>query len=392
MRFHYIAAQEDGKIIEAEVEAVSIENVLNIIASQGLKPISIKPISEGKGKTSFLSGGKINISDKIFISKYLALMLKLGTGLLQAINILIEDFDKKAVKIFLMEVRSNLESGRPFYLTFAKYPKVFNQVYINLIKAGEASGNLDNTFQNLKDNIKNALIYPTLLLVASILILIFLVMYALPKISKVFDQGGFNPPLFSRIVFSFGNFFAHYGIFILGFFVILLILAIYFYKVSIIFRRFVFNVFQEIPVVKDLVRKMAIQRFAATLSSLVKAGIPITDALEITAEAVSNIELKEAILRISREGLSKGLTLGEAFRKEPIFPKTVSNLVAISEKAGHIEEVLATLADFYSSEIDNSLKALVSFLEPVMLVLIGAVIGMIALAIIIPIYQLTTQF
>jgi len=402
MRFHYIAAQEDGKIIEAEVEAVSIENVLNIIASQGLKPISIKPISEGKGKTSFLSGGKINISDKIFISKYLALMLKLGTGLLQAINILIEDFDKKAVKIFLMEVRSNLESGRPFYLTFAKYPKVFNQVYINLIKAGEASGNLDNTFQNLtdslikeknlKDNIKNALIYPTLLLVASILILIFLVMYALPKISKVFDQGGFNPPLFSRIVFSFGNFFAHYGIFILGFFVILLILAIYFYKVSIIFRRFVFNVFQEIPVVKDLVRKMAIQRFAATLSSLVKAGIPITDALEITAEAVSNIELKEAILRISREGLSKGLTLGEAFRKESIFPKTVSNLVAVSEKAGHIEEVLATLADFYSSEIDNSLKALVSFLEPVMLVLIGAVIGMIALAIIIPIYQLTTQF
>jgi len=401
MKFHYVASQPDGKVVEGEIESANVTQVLNFIASQGLKPISIKPITEVKVE-KIISRGKITITDKIFISKYLALMLKLGTGLLQAINILIEDFDKRTVKSFLMEVKTNLENGKPFYSTFAKYPKIFNQVYINLIKAGEASGNLDTVFENLttslvkeknlRDSIKSALIYPTLLLSASILILIFLVMYALPKIANVFEQGGFNPPLFSRVVFAVGLFFAHYGFFILGFLLLAILTGVYFYKSSMVFRKFVFGIVSGVPVIHDLVNKMALQRFAAILSSLIKAGIPLTTALEITADAVGNLELKEALFRISREGLAKGLTIGEAFRKEPLFPKTVVNLMAISEKAGHIEDVLGVLADFYSSEIDSSLKSLVSFLEPVMLMSIGVVVGLIALSIIVPIYQLTTQF
>ena len=171
-----------------------------------------------------------------------------------------------------------------------------------------------------------------------------------------------------------------------------LIAFILFYKNSLPFKRVVVSLIDEVPLIKDVVRKIALQRFAATLSSLVKAGIPLTEALEITAQAVGNTQLKDALIRISREGLAKGLTVGEAFRREPFFPKTVVNLVAISERAGHIEEVLGTLSDFYMSEIDSSLKTLVSFLEPVMLLIIGFIIGMIALSIIIPIYQLTTQF
>ena len=401
MKFHYVASQPDGKVIESEIEAANVSQVLNVIASRGLKPISIRQVGEKKVE-AILSKGKINITDKIFISKYLALMLKLGTGLLQAINILIEDFDKKTVKSFLMEVKTNLENGKPFYITFAKYPKIFNQVYINLVKAGEASGNLDTVFENLtaslvkeknlKDSIKSALIYPILLLSASVLILMFLVMYALPKIANVFEQGGFNPPLFSRVVFAIGLFFSHFGFFIFGFLILGVIAVIYFYKNSLVFQRFVFGIISSIPVVHDLVNKMAIQRFAATLSSLIKAGIPITNALEITADAVGNVEFKEALMRISQEGLAKGLTIGEAFHKEVLFPKTVVNLMAISEKAGHIEDVLGVLADFYSSEIDSSLKSLVSFLEPVMLMAIGVIVGLIALSIIVPIYQLTTQF
>ena len=158
------------------------------------------------------------------------------------------------------------------------------------------------------------------------------------------------------------------------------------------FKKLITSIVNEIPVVKEVVRKIALQRFAATLSSLIKAGIPLTDALEITAQAVGNVDLREALMRISREGLAKGLTVGEAFKREPYFPKTVVNLIAISEKAGHIEEVLGTLSEFYTSEIDSSLKTLVSVLEPAMLLIIGFVIGLIALAIIVPIYQLTTQF
>ena len=403
MRFKYTATQPDGKFFEGELEAQSTSEVLGFLASRSLKPVSIKGVGKGfAARNLYLFGGQITLSDQIFISKYLSLMLKIGTSLLQAINILIEDFKKPSVREFLIEVRSNVERGQQFYLAFAKRPKVFSQVYINLVKAGESSGNLENIFDNLsislskekflKDQIRSALVYPVLLLVSSVLILFFLVTFALPKIAKVFLESGFQPPLFSRIVFSVGLFFGKFGVYIVFLGIIGMALFVYFYKTSYIFKRLVEGLMMEVPVIKDLVKKMALQRFSATLSSLIKAGMPFTDALEITADAVGYAELHDALTRISKEGLAKGLTVGEAFKREPFFPQTIVSLISISEKAGHIDEVLLTLSDFYASEIDSSLKTLVSFLEPIMLLGIGFVIGLIALSVIMPIYQLTTQF
>ncbi|MBI4034177.1 MAG: type II secretion system F family protein [Candidatus Brennerbacteria bacterium] len=403
MQFHFIASQPDGKLLEGDLEAKDVAEVLGFIASRGLRPVSVKPLAKFSKRKAFgLLGGTINLTDQIFLSKYLALMLKIGTSLLQAINILIEDFKKSAVQSFLVEIRSNLEKGQPFYATFAKYPRIFSQVYINLVKAGETSGNLEDVFENLtqslskekalRDQVKSALIYPILLLATSVLILIFLVTFALPKIANVFLESGFEPPVFSRIVFGIGLFFGDFGIFVLIALFLAIVAMISLYRTSLLFKKLVAAVLNEIPIIKDVIQKIALQRFAATLSSLIRAGMPITDALEITADTVGHVELKQALLRISREGLAKGLTVGDAFKKEPFFPRTVVNLMAISEKAGHIEEVLETLADFYASEIDSSLKTLVSFLEPALLLFIGFVIGIIALAIIVPIYQLTTQF
>ncbi len=402
MQYHFIASQPDGKLVEGEIEAKDVTEVLGFIVSRGLKPVSVKPIQKAIRRPFRLLGGRITLTDQIFLSKYLALMLKIGTSLLQAINILIEDFQKASLKSLLVEIRSNLERGMPFHITFARYPKVFSQVYINLVKAGEASGNLEDIFENLtqtlskeknlKDQVRSALIYPILLLAMSVLILIFLITFALPKIAGVFLESGFEPPPFSKIVFSVGLFFGKFGILILGALFLGVIALIFFYRRSLIFKKLLLAILNEVPIVKEIIQKIALQRFAATLSSLIKAGMPITDALEITADAAGHPQLKQALIRISREGLAKGLTVGEAFKREPFFPKTVVNLVAISEKAGHLEEVLATLADFYTSEIDSSLKALVSFLEPVLLLIIGFVIGIIALAIIVPIYQLATQF
>ncbi|MGC9603547.1 MAG: type II secretion system F family protein [Minisyncoccia bacterium] len=402
MQFHYIASQPDGRVVESQIESKDVPEVLQFLTSRGLKPISVKPVEKNLGEKLRIFGGKITITDQVFISKYLALMLKIGTGLLQAVTILIDDFDKSSVRKFLLEVRANLEAGQPFFAVFARYPKVFSQVYINLIKAGESSGNLDTVFENLsaslikekemRDQIKSALVYPILLLSTSVLILAFLVMFALPKIANVFLESGFQPPLFSRVVFAVGLFFGSYGLYFVIVFVLALILFIIGYRNSMVFKKLLLSLTNEIPVIRDLVKKIALQRFASTISSLIKAGIPLTDALEITSQVVGNADLKGALIRIAREGLEKGLTVGEAFRREPFFPKTVVTLVAISERAGHIDEVLATLANFYASEIDNSLKTLVAFLEPVMLLIIGFIIGLIALSIIIPIYQLTTQF
>ena len=403
MRYKYTATQSDGTLAESEMDAKDVSEVLRFIAGRGLKPISIKKVREGFGSRNIgLFRGKITLTDEIFLSKYLGLMLKIGTSLLQAITILLEDFKKPAIRDFLIQVRTNLEEGRPFYSAFQERANTFSPVYVNLVKAGEASGNLEGVFQGLtvtlakekqlKDQIRGALIYPVFLLSASFLILIFLVTFALPRISKVFVEGGFEAPFFSRIVFSVGLFFGKFGWIFAVFFIFLIIVCVYLYKQSLVFRKFIWFLIGDVPVVRDILLKIALQRFASTFSSLIRAGIHVADALLITSEAVGHREIQESLRRISEEGISKGLTLGQAFKRESVFPQTVVNLILISEKAGRTEEVLDTLADFYTTEIDGSLKTLVSFLEPLLLLFVGGVVGVIALSVIIPIYQLTSQF
>ena len=403
MRFSYIASEPAGKIIESEMEAQGVAEVLEFLSGKGLKPVNIKVV-KGFGTISSkgIFGASICETDKIFLTKYLGLMLRVGTDLLQATEVLTSDFDKPIVKAFLREVRSNLEEGQPFYVSFAKYPKFFNSVFFNLIKAGEASGNLDKVLEDLSNNlekqqdiknrIQGVLVYPVFLFVVSFLILFFLVTFALPKIANVFQGGGFQPPLFSRIVFAIGGFFGKYALILATFLIVGTVAAFYFYKISLTFRRFIFNFLNYFPGVKNVINKIALQRFASTLSSLIRAGIPLNQGIEITAQAVGNEELRNALLRVSREGLTKGLSIGESFRREAVFPRVVVNLISISEKAGHIEEVLDTLSHFYENETNTSIKFMMSLLEPALLLGMGFIVGVIALSIIIPIYQLTAKF
>ena len=403
MHFHYTALQSNGKIIEGDYEAARPADVLGYLAGNGLKPISLKTIKDFEKKSRFnIFGQAITTEDKIFLTKYLALMMKVGTDLFKAIDILIADFQRPGLKSFLIEMRMALEKGQQLNSVFYRFPKFFSPAFINLIKAGEISGNLEKVFeklsvslqkeQNLKQQIKAAITYPIILLIASVAILFILVGFALPKIAGVFSSGGFDPPLFSKIVFSIGLFVGDYFLIILTVFIILTASTWFFAFKTLIGKKIISRFAVRIPLVGEVLKKIAIQRFASTFSSLLSAGMPIIESLEITADAVGLQELKDSLLRISREGLSKGLTIGEAFRKEPIFPKVVVNLIAISEKAGHIEGVLFTLSEFYESEIESAIKSLVSFLEPILLLGIGLIIGTIALSIIVPIYQLVGQF
>jgi type II secretory pathway component PulF len=401
MIYHYIATDGDGKLQEADYEAPNLEEVLRFLSGRELRPVSVKPITASRKAFSGLFS-KINLADKVFLTKYLSLMLRVGTDLLAAINILIADFDKPAMKNFLLEVRENLTRGRSFYEVFARYPKIFSPVFVNLLKAAEASGTLQSTFENLsvsltkeaelKNKIRSALIYPVIILSASLGLFIFLVTFALPKLADVFSGGGIDPPTFSKLVFGVGLF---VGDHVLGFMVVVfggLALIYYMFFKNRFGRRIAARVMRRTPVLRNLHREIAVQRFAATLSALLGAGLPIIDSVKITASVVSAPEFHDALIRIADDGLAKGLTIGESFRRETTFPKVVVNLIAISEKAGHLGEVLDTLAEFYSGNVDNDIKVLISFLEPALLLFMGIMVGGIALSIIIPIYQLTSQF
>ncbi len=351
MLFHYLAADKDGKVSEGNLEVDNFNQALQYLAGKELRPISVKPIKEGgEGQVHHLIFGNINITDKIFLTRYLGLMLKVGTDLLSAIDILIADFDKPAMKSFLLEVRDNLGRGQPFHYAFARYPKIFSPVFISLIKAAESSGNLQKTFEdlsvslereaNLRNSVKSAMIYPIILLVTSVFIFIFLIAFALPKISKIFGDSGINPPFFSKLVFNIGNFINAHAFAFGSAFILVASFSIYFFWKNRVGRKMAQRFFGKLPVIKKVFRELAVQRFAATTSSLMKAGLPIVQTINTAAETVNVEEFRFALKRISEEGLAKGLTVSEAFKREAVFPKLVTNLIAVSEKAGHLEEVL----------------------------------------------------
>src|SRR3989344_2484261 len=396
-KFHYIASDPGGKVIEGEMEANSPAAILGWMSQQGLRPVSIK----SKDKRNIFSkqfGESITIEDKVFITRYLALMLKVGTDLFKAIDILVADFDKPAMKSFLLEVKDTLGKGQPLHTAFANHPKQFSPVFVSLLRAGEDSGNLENVFQRLssdlekekelRSKVKGALIYPIILVGLSLTVLFLMLSLVLPKIAESFMSGNMEPPTFSRVVFGVGLFLNKYMIFVLPVLIGSGFGIWYFFSKTVLGKGIGRRIVRRLPLVGEIAQKLAIQRFASTLSSLMKSGLPILDSLEITADAVGSGELKGVLLRVSREGIMKGLTVGEAFKRETYFPRVVVNLIAVSEKAGHMEDVLQTLSEFYESEIDSSIKILVSFLEPVLLLFIGLIVGMIALAIIIPVYQL----
>lgn len=401
MKYTYIATDSNNKVVKGVLEAKDSTQALAWIASQGYKPISMRLVAHKDIKRNMqLFRPKITLTDKVFLTKYLALMLKVGTDLFRAIDILISDFEKPILKSFLIEVRDALSQGQPFYTTFAKYPQYFSSVMVNLIKAGEKSGNLENVFekistslekdQALQNRVKAALTYPFILMIVALLIMILMIAFVLPNIANVFAQSGIEPPFFSRIVFAVGLFAGRYFYIVFPFLIASGVFLYFFFFKNEIGKQMKDRLIIRLPIVKVIIQQLAVQRFASTFSSLLRAGIPIIEALEITANTVGSQELKDALMRVGKEGIAKGLTIGEAFRKEIYFPRVVTNLIAVSEKAGHMEEVLETLSDFYASEIDASIKILVSFLEPLLLLILGGAIGLIALAVIMPIYQLVT--
>lgn len=403
MLFHYLAQDPEGRLKEGNINQPNVDAVLDYLTTQKLKPLSVKPLilEQKKGEKALFKKG-LSLADKVFLTKYLSLMLKVGTDLFSAIDILIEDFESGPARRFLFETRTNLEQGRPFWETFANHPEYFSPVITNLIKAGETSGNLEVTLnqvslnlerdRNLQTKVKSSLVYPIILLIASFVMIIFLVTFAVPKLGEMFLSTGQPLPTFTKIVLSTGMFLNRNLFIILPLIIAIPVILFYFFRKTEKGKESFSSLMEKIPLARDLIEKMSLQRFASVLSSLIRAGMPIVQAIEITAGAVGHPKYESALLRISKEHLAKGLSIGDSFKKEKVFPAVVSNLLAIGEKAGHTEEILRTLSNFYETEIDAALKTLVSLLEPLLLIFLGVIVGGIALSLIVPVYQLVGQF
>lgn len=401
--FIYEAVDKKKSVVRGKLEALDKKEALSFLEAKGLSALTI----EKEGEIG--SGGRLSISlfetikqqDLIFLARNMAAMLKAGLNIMEALDILISDTEKNIMKKILSDAKFNIQKGQPLSATFAHYKKYFPPVFSGLIKAGEASGRLSDAFAELsqymtrefalKRKIRSAMAYPAILMVGSTGIVSLLLFFVLPKLAKSFAMSKVELPLITKIFMAISNA-LHYSI-ILDVFALVFIIWLFVYgRKTEIGRVFVFNVLLKIPVAKDLVKKTALVRFSRTLGGLVSSGLTIIESLQLSAESVSNDLYKRAILN-SMEKVKKGIPLSKALKDYPeLSPHLFVNMLAVSEKTGTMENVLKTFADFYDEEVDGALKDLTTMLEPILLLIMGLVIGGIALSVLLPIYQMVGKF
>jgi len=394
--FEYTAADKEGKLTNGEMEAVDRSAVISYLKDQSLLVVSVKEKSN-QAFSKVFSGGKITSLDRINLAGNLAIMLKAGVSMPEAISVIAKDSKNTYFRQVLSDIRFGLENGKPLSEGLSHFPNDFNNVFVSLVKSGEASGNLQEVLKELnlqlkKDyslvsKIRAAFAYPIVLVVGLLGVLILLMTFVLPKLVTVFQDANLKIPITTRVIFAISRAlsFKPY-LTIIVFFAIGIGLFFLFRnkKVRKALNQFVFH----IPIVSSLLKQVELTRFARTLGNLLKSGIPIIEALGITADALTLNEFRKVVLS-AKENIAKGVSLANAFRKnEKIIPGLLVSVIQVGEKTAELDEMLLNLADFYEEQVDNSLRSMASLIEPILLVIVGLAIGLVAVSIIVPIYQL----
>lgn len=398
MLYYYEASDKAGVIITGDFEALTKEAVLEYVVKRGLIPLSIREKKETVGIKKNLSiFERITPLDHILFVRNLAASLKAGLSIIEAFDILIIDASKGALKEIFTTIKANLQNGQPLSVSFKAKKKVFPPIFVGMLKAGEYSGKLDQTLNelaryltreyNLKRKIRSALAYPMFLLVSSVAVIGLLLVFVLPRLTKTFRQSNADLPFLTKMLVKISAVFTYRPILdfillagLIGFFV--------YFKKTDFGRRMFLKIFFRIPVTRELIKKLALVRFTRTLSSLVSSGTPIIESLELAAESVNN-EIYEKAIKKSIEQVKNGVSFSKTLENYPhLFPHFLTSLIVVGERTGNMEHILKTFADFYDTEVNHTLKNLTTFLEPLLLLFMGAVIGTIALSILLPIYQL----
>ncbi len=342
----------------------------------------------------------VPFSQKVFFADHLRVMVRSGISLSEALRTLAEQTTNRRLKKVLTEIKIGLEAGETLSTHLSKYPDIFSKTFVSMVSAGEISGTLENNLEELatqmrkehqlRSRVKSALSYPIIIVVATIGILTMLVVYVLPKLLDIFKEFKANLPLPTVILIGVVEFVQAHGLLILIVLLIIIFALIMFGRTKN-GKNIFHGILLRLPIFGPVVLKINLARFSRTFSSLLKTDIPVVQGLEITAETLSNVHYKKAVLGAAEE-IKKGLTIEEVLKKyTKLFPPLVLQMIAIGEKSGTIDVLLKELANFYEEEVDNVTKSLSSIIEPLLILFLGVVIGGIALAVILPMYSLTQQ-
>lgn len=338
-------------------------------------------------------GLRLSMSEKVVIINNLATLITAGVPILEAVNVS-QKYSKGNSKKVLNEIEKDLKQGRSISQTFAKFPDAFNAVTVNLIKAAEESGNLDASLKNIELNLKKekefnskimaALTYPALVMGVFLIIILVILMYVVPRVSQVFSKLKVDMPLPTRVIIAISGFF-NSNLLLVGVATALLVLVailIFIYK-----KEWVVTVVTAIPGISKLAQYIDLARFTHNMDVLLKSGIPITHALELTEKVVNKKEIKKTVVQ-ARAAVSGGESLSNGLRKSKAIPELMILIIEAGERSGTLDESMNNLAEKYEADTESMLKTITTLLEPLLLVLIGGMVGGIMLSIIAPIYQL----
>lgn len=341
--------------------------------------------------------GGVGLTAKVLLAKHLSIMQQSGLTISESLSI-IEDSSAGRMKKIIREVKKSVESGNSFSLSLARYPKVFSGIFISSVYAGENSGALADNLKNLSEQlqkekdlrakIKGAMLYPLVVLIAAFILGLAMSFLVLPKIIPLFEGLKTDLPLTTRWLISFSHFVEDYGLVLFLSIIISIIFMIWLVKQK--FSRPITHwLLLKTPILKKIVFQANLARLARTLGGLLRSGLHIDEALEITGKTAGNYYYQKALAEVGQR-VEKGSNLSANLKEhEKLFPKMVSRMIMVGEESGNLEETLLYLANFYEAEVDNSTKSLSTAIEPLLLIIIGLAVGFLALSIITPIYNIT---
>lgn len=380
-----------GRIIEGEINADSKEKALLALKAQKLQVIEISPIKRRLRK------GKITSKDIVIFSRQLATLVSSGVPIIQSLAILESQAENINLVKVISSIKKDIEGGLSISEALAKHPKVFSELYVSMIKAGELGGILDvildrlssylESSEALKDKVKSAMMYPTIVGGIAVLITIFLIVYVIPIFKGIFQGFGAELPFVTRVVISISDFLKKYLFFIVGS-IFLGYVGLKKYVSTPSGRKNFDNFLLNLPIFGVIFKKVAIAKFSRTLATLIKSGVPILQGLETVAKTSGNKIIEEAIME-SIKSIKEGGRISDPLKKSEIFPEMVVQMIAVGEETGSLDSMLFKIADFYDQEVESAVKGLTSMIEPLVMVFMGVVIGFIVIAMFIPMFELS---
>jgi type IV pilus assembly protein PilC len=415
--FQYSALDAKGEQTTGTVSATTEAEAIQQLRTKGLYPTQINEEGKGKkgkaapakavkGKAKVVAkghtGGRIKPKSLMIFTRQLATLIDSGLPLLRSLTVLEKQEPNPTLRATVSALAENVQGGSTFSESLAQHPKIFNKLYVNMVKAGELGGVLEIVLnrlaeyqekaQKLKNKIVSAMVYPVIVMFIAVAILVFLMIFIVPKFKEMFSSTDSELPLISKIVFGMSEFFLARSFFVpnVVFVFILFGIGVFLFNIwgrTTGGRKAIDTMKLKMPVLGDIQRKSAVSRFSRTLGTLVTSGVPILQALNITRDTAGNVVISHAIEKV-HEAVKEGETIVTPLQASGVFPNMVISMVDVGEETGQLPEMLLKVADVYDDEVDNAVTALTSILEPIMIVILALIVGSVVFALFLPLIKM----